>query len=1071
MYLKTLGDLSLEGHDFKQSRPLLLLTYLCVEGSQDRRRLAELFWPSSKNALSNLTTVLSRLNKLDDSLVQVDGQQLSSPLSCDTIDLLAANAENDYLRVITLHKARFLESFYLKDMGEELEEWLYATRELIATKVRLARLTRAEQKATKGLFQEAALEAEQAYLQAGASEPSETDLERIYNLLIAGESGLAQEVNKEAQSYGLLLSKNTQECRQQFTGSSLEFSTPVAIKNSARPKKHNLPKQPSSFVGRVQELKDLKEQLSKGEAQLITLLASGGMGKTRLSLKVAEEFLQTELFSDGVFFVPLAPVNSHELVVQSIVEALDFTLTGTLAPEEQVINQIENLEALIVLDNFEHVLDSTAFVSSLLKAAHKLKILITSRERLHIPEEWVYDLWGLSKEENNASEKPFLDALNLFEQRAKQVKSSFDLNANHDHAFEICSLVEGMPLGIELAASWTNTISVKDIAQEIKESSSFLETDSRVFPERHRSLMNVMDYSWARLSEKEKDVFKKLSLFTGGFDYAAAKQISAASAKDLASLTNKALIRLNDERYEIHELLRQFAYEKLAEDSAELQASEQKHAVYFADFMHKQKIDIRGPNQLEVLKAIGADLDNILLSWDWAVEHDNIQLINKIFDSLQEYCERQTKQHLGTIAFEKVLPQYRQLASQSKDNSLKLSFAKFLSRYLILSIRSKSSAFNYALTNELEEYELLLESLDPLEYAIVIALKVYIENGFSEENSKLLEKAKQLSLKSNSPRYFGLICMIHAEKLWLQGKYRESKELSQESLLSFEEVGDQRFVAFSLNYIARACIGLGAFEEAKKFLHRSLTIRQTFNEPMSICLVYIDLGEVETRLGNYDSATRYLDDAFSLAKQTQGMTLMANIYTPYGELALSQLKYDEARRWFEKILAFKQSQWGLYHLSPVFNYLAYISLLNKDIPQAESYLKQGKDINDGMNNLSRQAQSLVYMGYLELQKHPDELKNVRAYYLQALELTQTMSAAPQALSILLDWAALKDCEQVTELLSLVKHDARSEFSVKEKARHRLNGFRGSEGFNEAIERGKKLELWSVVSSLVSKAYN
>lgn len=256
MRLKTLGELSLEGSDFNQSRPLLLLAYLCLEGAQERRHMAELFWPQSSNAVRNLTTVLSRLRKVNDALVLSDGNKLQSKLACDANALLQACEQQDDVTVTELHQERFLEGFYLKDIGTELEEWLYQTRETLATKVRYARLHVAEQKAKKSLFQDAAKEAEAAYLQAGAGEPTEADLERIYKLLLAGDSQLAHEVKKEALSYGLVLSSTQDNAQKQLSHAFVQAATGTEAANATKPS-HTLPKQATPFVGRQTELAPL----------------------------------------------------------------------------------------------------------------------------------------------------------------------------------------------------------------------------------------------------------------------------------------------------------------------------------------------------------------------------------------------------------------------------------------------------------------------------------------------------------------------------------------------------------------------------------------------------------------------------------------------------------------------------------------------------------------------------------------------------------------------------------------------------------------------------------------------
>ena len=182
-----------------------------MEGSQSRRRLAELFWPRGSNIMGNLTTVLSRLRKLDDQLIEADKYKVSTTLTCDVLVLKNAFDSNDYQGVIDNYEGRFLDGFYLKDIGAELEDWVYQTRESIGNIARQAYLNLAEQQASEGRMFEAAMAAEQAYLISGASEPSETDLKRIYLLLIEASHPLSNEVKREAETFGVLLSQNIDE--------------------------------------------------------------------------------------------------------------------------------------------------------------------------------------------------------------------------------------------------------------------------------------------------------------------------------------------------------------------------------------------------------------------------------------------------------------------------------------------------------------------------------------------------------------------------------------------------------------------------------------------------------------------------------------------------------------------------------------------------------------------------------------------------------------------------------------------------------------------------------------------
>ena len=305
------------------------------------------------------------------------------------------------------------------------------------------------------------------------------------------------------------------------------------------------------------------------------------MGKTRLGIEAAAA--QIGNFTDGVTYVALAsvsPTASNEAVsplLGALTDALNFSFYGRDTPEQQLFRHLRSREMLLVLDNFEHLLDTAVFISDLLQNAPDIKILITSRERLNLQEEWLFVLHGLSSKEAANS-----DAVRLFSQRAKQVQPSFDLEVELDEVLRICQLVEGMPLALELAASWVLQLSCAEIAAEIEAEIDFLTTRARNVPERQRSMRAVFDTSWERLSPQERDILQKASVFRGGFDRRAAEVVTGASLYTLSDLVSKSFLSVSKNgRYTIHELLRQYAAEKLAEDGSLVQETRASHGRYF----------------------------------------------------------------------------------------------------------------------------------------------------------------------------------------------------------------------------------------------------------------------------------------------------------------------------------------------------------------------------------------------------------------------------------------------------------------------------------------------------------
>jgi hypothetical protein len=291
--LRTLGGLSLESSSFTRPKPLLLLTYLALEGPQQRKHLAELFWQEG-NRMKSLSMALTLLKKGAGEVASADTRQVRTLVSSDVRELLTALDKSDWEGAARLYTGAFLEGTVIEDSSNELEEWIYKTREYLAERVQYALLNLAEEAAKKQDFQTAAQLAERAYKVLGLAGTELTHLKRLYRLLSAGKSLLAPEVRKEAESYDVTLQLTSEEARTSF--------------KQEKPT-NTLPLRGTSFVGRDEELTELATLLSKPNVSLLTLLGTAGVGKTRLALQFAFDQQKLGTFQDGVYFVALEPLS------------------------------------------------------------------------------------------------------------------------------------------------------------------------------------------------------------------------------------------------------------------------------------------------------------------------------------------------------------------------------------------------------------------------------------------------------------------------------------------------------------------------------------------------------------------------------------------------------------------------------------------------------------------------------------------------------------------------------------------------------------------------------------------
>jgi predicted ATPase/class 3 adenylate cyclase len=383
----------------------------------------------------------------------------------------------------------------------------------------------------------------------------------------------------------------------------------------------NLPAPRTSFVGRGSELEEIDGLLNAPDCRLVTLVGPGGIGKTRLALEVAAR--RVHRYPHGVHFVPLASVSSPDFLSPAIAESMQFAVDvahSGFSAQEQLLDFLGERSALLVLDNFEHLVEGSTLLGEVIERAPRVELLTTSRERLNVQSEWVFDVEGLGLGENGNGGG---GALRLFVERAAQVEPGFSLDdGRKGQALRICRLVGGMPLGIELAASWVSMLSCAEIAAEIEGNIDFLATSMRDVPERHRSLRAVIDQSWRLLTDEQRTTFARLSVFRGSFDREAARAVAEADLRVLSELAAKSLLRRPDfSRFELHELLRQYAAERLAASPDDLAETAERHARHYGSMLLARRAGLLGPSLAVMRDELRRELDNVRAAAEWFIGH------------------------------------------------------------------------------------------------------------------------------------------------------------------------------------------------------------------------------------------------------------------------------------------------------------------------------------------------------------------------------------------------------------------------------------------------------------------
>ena len=383
--------------------------------------------------------------------------------------------------------------------------------------------------------------------------------------------------------------------------------------------RNNLPEQLTELIGRAEAVSEVVDLVRN--SRLVTLLAPGGYGKTRLALQVGAEL--TEEFSHGVYLVELAPITDVQAIAQAIAAAVGLSLATNEPPAEQLRSYLRAKEILVVIDNFDHLIDGADLVGELLIGAPALTVLATSCIKLGLSGESTYAVSGLDGGSlTSVSEAMNTDAGRLFVEAARRARADFELSEGDlEPLRSLIEMSRGSPLAIVLAASWVDVLSLRRIAEEIAQNVDFLETDMRDVPGRQRSVRAVFDYSWRLLTNTEQALFCALSRFRGGFSQAAAESVTGATLRQLSNLASKSLIEATpgSERFEVHELLRQFGEEQLRTSEAADKTVTESHAAFYKDLVANSFEQVTMGRQRQALADIERDLENVRAAWRWQV--------------------------------------------------------------------------------------------------------------------------------------------------------------------------------------------------------------------------------------------------------------------------------------------------------------------------------------------------------------------------------------------------------------------------------------------------------------------
>jgi len=658
-----------------------------------------------------------------------------------------------------------------------------------------------------------------------------------------------------------------------------------------------LPPQPTTFIGREAELAQIATLVANPDCRLLTLLGIGGIGKTRLSLEAATHL--NSQFADGIYFVSLASVGAASLVPATIAQRLGIQ-PGSGEPLAQISEYLRPRQILLVLDNFEHLLEAAVMVEQVLHSAPQVKILVTSRERLYLLEEWLLPIGGLSVAEGLASE-----ARQLFVRTAQRVQPGFTPDGQEEAIAAICRQVEGMPLALELAASWVRVMPCAEIAHRIRRNLDLLTTSLRNLPERHRNLRSLFDHSWRLLNHREQAVLMRLSVFWGGWALEQAAEVAGATLPILLSLVEKSLVRTAGHgRFDLHELVRQYVAEQLTR-SGKADLTRQIHYAACLRLARAADSRLRGPDAVVWYKRLELEHDNLRAALQWALDRERYEDAAWLGVALHHFWYTRGHWYEGARWLEQLLPHRQALALDLRLATL-LTLYRFwraledfrsIDRYMheLKELLEKSpyrplrAAAWHRIATSTPDFS---QAIIMWEQCIALARESAAAPGLRAEFCAFADGAYLLAEA----------LFRYAIRLIDAGEYGRAARLSTESIALLQMQGDREFIAFGFGNLGRVALLQGDVERARALFLEAVTIAAAVGNRLGLAEWQPRLAIVTLYAGDVTKARRLLTEALDVCMGLRSSLLFARVYTYLAEMALWERELDAAEQWLAQSL-------------------------------------------------------------------------------------------------------------------------------------------------------------------------
>ena len=759
------------------------------------------------------------------------------------------------------------------------------------------------------------------------------------------------------------------------------FAEIQAALHAPTPTHGNLPRPLTSLIGRTTEVSELVAKVLHPVYRCLTLIGPGGIGKTRLAIALGEEMRPR--FVDGVWFVgltALAPTTDDagenldlsDRLATAISTALGLTLHGATRPTQQLITYLRAKTLLLILDNFEHLRGGEAFLVTLLQEAPYLRFVVTSRHRLALQIQLVYQVAGLTLPPEKVAETvppaQFIAgyaSVQLFMERAGNALFPIDHDAPTLAAISaLCRLLEGAPLGIELAVALLETQSPSEILCAVSTHYTALQANLGDLPMRQRNAYAILKTTWDLLSAQEAQTLARCSLFRGGFTPLAAQQIIAAAPTDLEALVNKSLLQYTaaltgddptSNRYTVHELVRQFAAEQLAQQMAAVQPLRDRHATYYLALLARWQ---PGVPQRALRRAVQVELANVEAAWAWALAGDLATELPPALNGLAEFYEMTDAYHAAVVILQHSVAQVRErLAATQVDSDLHTSL-----RHLLAALLGKLGFF----------------------YGQCL--------GLAPQAQPLAQEGVALALMLEDERTLIDNYLVLQSVAFMENQFAEGRALAEKTLHLAQAQGLVREQIIALHGLGLHTSSLADFTTACHVLTQAIALAQQYNDGRREQLCRASLAVAYRAMGDLAEAARCFAENLPLLRQDDAHYMVAGVLLNLGIIHLLVGLYAPAATELEEayqiftVLGEKRLQ------SECLALLGWLSVQSGDHAHAIAYGQQTltATLNEG-------AQLVAYFTLGAAHTATKNFSAAHAAYGQALEISQRLHVTAESL--------------------------------------------------------------------------